>query len=105
LAAPSLGIYDTTKAALDMLTKSMAVELGKHNIRVNSVNPNMFETDMTKNWLKNNPGGGEKYQERTPLKRLVDSSEIVNTILFLMSDFASMVNATTVLIDGGYTAN
>jgi len=105
MAARNLGIYDTTKAALDMVTKTMAVELGKYNIRVNSVNPGMFETDMTKDFLKNNPGGGGPYQARTPIKRLVESYEIVNTILFLMSDLASMINASSVLLDGGYSAN
>jgi len=105
VATQSLGIYDTTKAALDMLTKSMAVELGVHGIRVNSVNPTMFATDMTKSWLERNQGGGSQFLDRTPLKRMAESSEIVNTIFFLMSDHASFINASSVLIDGGYAAN
>lgn len=105
MAAPALGIYDTTKAALDMLTKSMAVECGPHGIRVNSVNPTMFATDMTKTFLEKNPGGGAPFLDRIPLGRIAESYEIVNTILFLMSDYATFINAESVLIDGGYSAN
>ena len=88
-----------------MLTKNMAVELGPHGIRVNSVNPTVVETDMTKNFLQRNPGGGEQYLGRTPLQRICDSEEVVNTIFFLMSDHAPFINGTSVLIDGGYAAN
>ncbi|CAL8127403.1 unnamed protein product [Orchesella dallaii] len=105
VAAQMLGVYDCTKASLDMLTKSMALELGQYNIRVNSVNPTVFASNMTKTFLENNPGGGEQYNDRTPLKRLAQSSEIINSILFLMSDNAAMINGTTLLIDGGYAAN
>jgi len=105
VAAPVLSIYDTTKASLDMLTKSMALELGKHNIRVNSVNPTVFLSNMTKEFLEKNPEGGKPYQDRTPLKRLAQVSEIVDSILFLMSDSAGMIHGTTLLIDGGYAAN
>ncbi len=87
----------------------MTVELGVHGIRVNSVNPTMFATDMTKTFLEKNAGGDgtplSKFLERTPLKRIANSGEIVNTILFLMSDHASFINGETMLIDGGYTAN
>lgn len=88
-----------------MLTKSMAVELGVHGIRVNSVNPTMFETDMTKTFLQKNPGGGPSLLERIPLRRIATSGEIVTTILFLMSDHASFINAETLLVDGGFATN
>lgn len=105
VAAKMISIYNSTKAALDMITKSMALELGQYNIRVNSVNPTVFLSNMTKEFLERNPGGGDQYQERTPLKRIVSSSEVINTIFFLMSDNAPMINGTSVLIDGGYAAN
>lgn len=105
VASQSLGIYDTTKAALDMLTKTMAVELGVHGIRVNSINPTMFETDMTKSWLERNPGGGTPYLDRVPMGRMAESWEIVNAILFLMSDNASFIHAEALVVDGGFTAN
>jgi len=101
----ALGMYDASKAALDMLTKSMAVELGPYNIRVNSVNPTLFPSGMTKNYLDKNPGGDSNFLSRIPLRRHAESREIVNTILFLMSDKAPMINATSILIDGGYCAN
>ncbi len=94
--------YCASKAALDMLTKSMAVELGPQKIRVNSVNPTLFYTDMTKNFLDNNPGGGDYFLNRVPLKRIAESGEVVNTILFLLSDSAPMIHGESVLIDGGY---
>jgi len=105
VASYMIGVYDSTKAALDALTRSMAVELGKYNIRVNSVNPTMFASDMSKNFLANNPDGGADFQKRVPLKRLVNPDEIVNTILFVLSNKAEMINASTLVIDGGYTAN
>lgn len=88
-----------------MLTKSMANELGPHNIRVNSVNPTVFPSNMTKDFLERNPGGGTQYQDRTPLRRLATSEEVINTILFLMSDNAAMIHGESLLIDGGYAAN
>lgn len=98
-----LTTYCTSKAALDMLTYSMAIELGPQNIRVNSVNPSIFPSDMSKAFLNMNPDGGEAYQQRIPLKRITQPEEVVNLILFLLSDVAPMIHGETILIDGGFT--
>jgi NAD(P)-dependent dehydrogenase (short-subunit alcohol dehydrogenase family) len=59
---------------------------------------------MTKKFLTENPDGGSKFQERTPMRRIVDMQEVVNTILFLLSDAVDMINGQNIVIDGGYTA-
>jgi len=98
-----LTTYCLTKASLDMLTKSMAVELGPFNIRVNSVNPTVFLSDMSRTFLENNPDGGETYVGRVPLKKIVTSEEIVRTIAYLLSDLSPMIHGETIALDGGYS--
>lgn len=96
---PSLSSYCSAKAALDMLTKTTALELGSHNIRVNSVNPSMVMTPMA---LKHCSTEEQQYfKSRTPLQRLANVEDIVNTTLFLLSDHASMINGIVMPVDGG----
>jgi len=99
-------VYSLTKAAVDMLTKSMAVELGPHQIRVNSVNPIFIMTELSRPFFE---GPGTKIKEillgRTPLGRVAELDEVVNTILFLLSNVAPMIHGESVFIDGGYSAS
>jgi len=97
--------YTLTKACVDMLTKSMAVELGPKNIRVNSVNPGIVITDMTRYFYEEGRGVPvkEKYLSRTPLGRVCETDEVVNTILFLLSDLAPTIHGEQVFIDGGFS--
>jgi len=98
--------YNVSKAGLDMLTKSQATELGQYNIRVNSVNPNIVMTDLARQWM--NAGEGAVLKEglirRTPLGRIVEIHEVVNTIVFLLSDAAPIISGDSLFIDGGYSA-
>jgi len=98
--------YNLSKAALDILTKSMALELGPSNIRVNSVNPNIVLTELARQWMKSSDGEALKTRliSRTPLGRIAEIHEVVNTIIFLLSDAAPMIHGENVLIDGGYSA-
>jgi L-xylulose reductase len=98
--------YNLSKAAVDMLTKSMALELGPHNIRVNSVNPNIVMTNLARQWMAAGEGAvlKEKLIGRTPLGRITEVHEVVNTILFLLSDVAPMIHGEHVFIDGGFCA-
>ena len=88
-----------------MLTKSMAVELGPKNIRVNSVNPGIVITDMTRYFYEQGRGVPvkERVLSRTPLGRVCETDEVVNTILFLLSDLAPMIHGEQVFIDGGFS--
>jgi L-xylulose reductase len=95
------GIYGATKGALDQLTKIMALELGPHKIRVNSVNPTVVLTEMGKMFF-NDPSRAEKMKARIPLRRFAEVSEVVNPVLYLLSDGASMIHGTILMVDGGF---
>ena len=99
--APNMCLYCTSKAALDMLTKSMAIELGPHNIRVNSINPGLLSTNMTKNTSIGTAEFQKLYSDITPLRGLVRLQDVVNATMFLLSDQSSMVTGNIFPVDGG----
>lgn len=93
--------YCVSKAGMDMLTKMMALELGSKNIRINSVNPTVVMTDLGKSaW--SDPVKADTVLSRIPLRRFAEVSDVVQPILFLLSDAASMVNGSCLPVDGGY---
>lgn len=104
-------IYNTTKAALVMLTKCLANELVKDNIRVNTVNPGLI---LTPDWLKTAKILGEKegisaqqYLDRiakqnTPIGRFATPEELAHTYLFLCSERASYTLGASLYVDGGW---
>ena len=96
-------VYNMNKWGLEGLTKGMALDLAKYNIRVNSVAPTFVVTPMTKKFLKN-----KKFKKETlnniPLGRFAEMSEIASAVVFLASDAASMIHGTSLLVDGGWTA-
>jgi len=96
-------VYNMNKFGIEGLTKGMAIDLAKYNIRVNSVAPTFVVTPMTKNFLKN-----RKFKRDTlnniPLGRFAEMSEIASAVVFLASDAASMITGTSLLVDGGWTA-
>lgn len=96
--------YSVSKAGVDMLTKSMALELGAagRKIRVNSVNPTVIMTRMGReNW--SDPGKSKVLLDKIPLKRFGEVHEVIESILFLLSDRSSFINGTTMLLEGGYS--
>ncbi|XP_076743281.1 L-xylulose reductase isoform X2 [Maylandia zebra] len=96
-------VYCATKAALDMLSKVMALELGPHQIRVNTVNPTVVMTDMGRlGW--SDPEKAKSMKSRIPLGRFAEVEEVVNSILFLLSEKSSMINGVTLPVDGGFLA-
>jgi NAD(P)-dependent dehydrogenase (short-subunit alcohol dehydrogenase family) len=103
VGGPIRSVYNMNKWGLEGLTKGMAVDLAKHNIRVNTVAPTFVVTPMTKKFLKN-----KKFRKETlnniPLGRFAEMSEIASTVVFLASDAASMIHGTSILVDGGWTA-
>ncbi|KAJ8322206.1 hypothetical protein KUTeg_000677 [Tegillarca granosa] len=94
-------IYCMSKAGLDMMTKVMALELGPHKIRVNSVNPTITMTEMGKKFWKD-PERLAPWSARTPLGRFSEVEDVVAATLFLLSEKASMITGTTLPVDGGY---
>lgn len=96
-------IYGTTKVALDYLTKSTASEHGKFNIRCNSVNPTVVWTEMGKQfWSEETKQKALK--SKIPMDRFVEVEEVVAPVMFLLSNYAAMINGTTLPIDGGISA-
>ncbi|KAL9956631.1 hypothetical protein ACROYT_G038137 [Oculina patagonica] len=87
-------LYCSTKAAMDMFTKSLALELGPHKIRVNAVNPTVVMTDMGRlGW--SDPAKAKPMLDRIPLGRFAEVEDVVHAIVYLLSDKASMVRTVT----------
>jgi 3-oxoacyl-[acyl-carrier protein] reductase len=96
-----LSVYGATKASMQGFTKSLARELGKAHITVNTIAPGYMETSMT-NGLQ-----GEKLQSikrRSPLGHLATVNDVAGTILFLLSDDAKNITGSTITVDAGSTA-
>ena len=96
-------VYNMTKFGIEGLTKGMGVELAKKNIRVNSVAPTFVETPMVKRFFKNN-----KFKKlvlgKIPLGKVATESDIATTVCFFASSASSMITGTSIIIDGGWTA-
>lgn len=95
-----VAIYSATKAALDGFTRALARELGAGNIRVNSIAPGYFESEMVSGL---NAAQMRKLVRATPLGRLGTAAEIADAALFLMSPQASFITGHTLVVDGGIT--
>lgn len=96
-------IYSASKAAVDALTRSFALELGPRNIRVNSINPTVVLTQMSiPNWSE--PTKAERMKSRIPLHRFAELKEVADPIIFLLSDKSSFINGHSVPIEGGFCA-
>ncbi len=100
VGTPRRAAYAASKAALDGATRSLAMELGPHGIRVNSVAPGVVDTAL---WAKNKtlPGVVETVEEQTPLGRWATPEDIADVIVFLASDAARFVTGETISADGG----
>jgi 3-oxoacyl-[acyl-carrier protein] reductase len=95
-----LSIYSATKAALDGLTRSLARELGPGGIRVNSVAPGYFESDMVRTLTREQR---DRIAARTPLGRLGTAEDIVGVVGFLAAPESHFITGQTLVVDGGFT--
>jgi NAD(P)-dependent dehydrogenase (short-subunit alcohol dehydrogenase family) len=96
-------VYCMSKHAIEGLTKAMALDLAPHAIRVNAVAPTYIETPMTRPYFEND-AFRQKVLKSIPLGRVGRIEEVVAAVLFLASREASLITGTSLLIDGGYTA-
>ncbi|MBW4717915.1 SDR family NAD(P)-dependent oxidoreductase [Saccharothrix obliqua] len=95
-----LGHYEATKAAMNALVRSAALELAPHGIRVNAVAPGPVETPLTAAAM-NDPAARAPWLERIPLGRLANTDDLVPTVLLLASLEARHITGTVLPIDGG----
>jgi NAD(P)-dependent dehydrogenase (short-subunit alcohol dehydrogenase family) len=95
--------YVTTKGALTLLTKSIAVRYGKDNIRCNSVHPSTVDTPMVQHVLRDPVRRAERHGE-VPLGRLATAADVASAFVYLASDDASFINGVSFPVDGGVTA-
>ena len=103
VAGQKRSVYSMTKFGLEGLTKGMALDLAKYNIRVNSVCPNIVLTPRTKKYFADKKYN--KYvKESTPINKVVTVSDVATAVTFLASDASSMITGSSIVIDGGWTA-
>src|SRR5438477_7336328 len=103
-ALPTESVYCMTKAAIAHLTKCLAVEWGKYNIRVNAVGPTFIFTPGTEEALADAQFRADVVERIAALHRIGEPMEVAGAVVFLASSAASLITGHTILIDGGWTA-
>jgi NAD(P)-dependent dehydrogenase (short-subunit alcohol dehydrogenase family) len=99
---PMRSAYNAAKAGLIVLTEVLATEWAQYNIRLNCVSPSVTRTDMMDTMIRQGSVTLEKYNNRTPLGRVAEVSEIAEAVLFLASDRASFITGENLRVDGGW---
>ncbi len=100
-AAPGYTAYSTSKAAVIQLTRTMAVELWRHDIRVNAICPGYFVTEINEDFFMSERG--KKYVERFPPRRFGVLVELGGPLLLLASDASSYMTGVALPVDGGHS--
>jgi NAD(P)-dependent dehydrogenase (short-subunit alcohol dehydrogenase family) len=103
IALPTESVYCMTKAGIAHLTKCFAVEWGKYNITVNAVAPTFIKTPGTEEWLLNEEFKKE-ILSKIVLGRVGIPKDVASAVVFLSSQASSLITGTTLMIDGGWTA-
>jgi 3-oxoacyl-[acyl-carrier protein] reductase len=99
-AFPNFSIYSMTKAAIQMLAKSLALELGPYGITVNAISPGATLTERTQ---REDPQYAENWASVTITQRAGTVDDIVNAVLFLASSQSSQITGHNLVVDGGWT--
>ena len=101
---PNIGPYNASKAAIDALTRTLAVELGPAGVLCNSVAPGTIATEMVEGLMTANPVLKERLVSKSPLARIGTVPEAAWPIIFLLTDAASFITGQTLVVDGGRLA-
>lgn len=99
-----LAVYSSTKAAVAMFTKSIAIEYARQNIRCNCVNPGIVNSGMIKPYLAD-PDAKRILEEKLPLRRVGEPVDVANAVLFMASDESGWITGTVLDVDGGESAS
>ncbi|MDI6807190.1 MAG: glucose 1-dehydrogenase [Candidatus Aenigmarchaeota archaeon] len=100
---PQAAAYDCSKGGVILLTKALAAEWAKYNIRVNAIAPGVFATAMTEDMLKSKEFM-EMVKKNVPMGRVGQPEELVGVVVFLASEASSYVTGHVLVVDGGWTA-
>ncbi|MGY4472656.1 SDR family NAD(P)-dependent oxidoreductase [Bradyrhizobium sp. USDA 3364] len=100
---PGLAVYGSTKAAIGLLVKGFASEVGRSGVRVNAIAPSIAETALT-GPFKQRPDIYNLYAGHTVFNRWSSADEVATAVAYLASDAASYVSGSTLFVDGGWTA-
>ena len=101
--AGGLGPYAASKAGLLQLTRTMAMELARHRVRVNAIAPGYVLTEMNREYFASD--AGKTMTKRIPQRRIADPSELDGALLLLASDASSYMTGSTIVVDGGHLAS
>lgn len=104
VGGPDRAVYSATKHAVEGMTKSMAIEWGKHGIRVNTIAPTFIRTALTEATFAN-PERAAWIASKIKLNRVGEVEDIMGAVAFLASDASAMVTGTSLIVDGGWTAD
>ena len=96
-----LAVYTTSKAAALQLTKSLALDYARHNIRANAICPGYYVTDINREWLASD--SGQKMLKRVPYRRAGELHELNGALLLLASDASSYMSGAVIAVDGAHT--
>ena len=96
-------VYNMNKFGIEGLARAMACELAKYNIRVNTVCPTFVETPMVKKFFKNKKFK-KKMLNNIPLGRVATEADVATAVAFLAAESSSMITGTSIVVDGGWTA-
>jgi len=102
VAIEGRSVYGASKAALESVTKNLALEWAPHGIRVNAIAPTFIRTDLTRSTLSD-PERAAELLARIPLGRFGEPVDVAGAVAFLAGPMASLITGHTLLIDGGYT--
>ena len=96
-------VYNMNKFGIEGLARGMAIELAPYNIRVNTVCPTFVETPMVKKFFKNKKFKN-KMVKNIPLGRVAKESDVATAVAFLAAESSEMITGTSLIVDGGWTA-
>jgi len=99
--SPGLSLYAISKAAVVQMTKALAADLWRHNIRVNAICPGYFKTEINSDFFDSD--AGQKAISKLPPRRLGEYEELSGLLLLLASDASSFMTGTAIPIDGGHS--